>query len=216
VAYQANCDGSYDIWVADLVTGAATAVMSTADVDEREPDWSPDSSRLVYRATPRDVGRNEDGDLFSIHIDGSGSASLGARGRSPTWSPDGSRVALMSERDGSWEIYVIDVGSRDALRVTSCDANCRWPSWSPDGDAVIYHTTTGVGSVTADAIWVTSLSGGSATQLIAGQHAGRPSWSAEGLVVFNSDSGIEVVTAEGVNRRTLIAGDVNWAPVWSR
>ena len=216
LAYQANCEGSYDIWVADLATGAATRVTQTTDVDEREPDWSPDGSRFVYRATPKDVGRNEDGDLFAINRDGSGSVSLSVRGRSPTWSPDGSRVVLMSERDGSWEIYVVELSSRDTRKVTSCDANCRWPSWSPDGSSVIYHATTGAGSVTADAIWVTPLSGGSATLLVAGQHAGRPSWSGEGVIVFNSESGIEVVTAQGLSRRTLIPDDANWAPVWSR
>ena len=28
--------------------------------------------------------------------------------RSPAWSPDGSRIAFASDRDGDWDIYVMD------------------------------------------------------------------------------------------------------------
>lgn len=216
IAYQANCEGSYDIWVVDLATGNTYRLTRTADLDEREPDWSPDGSQLVLRVTPKDMGRNEDGELQTIRRDGSDATLLGLAGRSPAWSPDGDRLVFMSERDGSWDIYVVDLETRQTRNVSNCSVNCRWPAWSPGGDAVAYHTTTGATSTTAEAIWVTPMDGGAPVQLVTGSHAGRPSWSAEGLVVFNSDIGIEVVTPDGKNRRTLISGDVHWAPAWSR
>ena len=216
LAYQSNCEGSYDIWVVGAPGNAPQRLTRTADVDEREPDWSPDGTQIVYRSSPLDVARNEDGELRLISRDGSAGAGLGIQGRSPVWSPDGSRLVFMSQRDGSWQIYAYEFGSRQTHKITACTANCRWPAWSPDGTAVIYHATTGPGSVTADAIWSTPLSGGGGIQVVSGMHAGRPSWSSEGSIVFNSDNGIEVVTAQGQGRRTLIGGDANWAPVWSR
>ncbi len=38
---------------------------------------------------------------------------------------------------------------------------------------------------------MTPMEGGAPVQLVTGSHAGRPSWSAEGLVVFNSDIGMK-------------------------
>ncbi len=216
IAYQANCEGSYDIWVVDLATGNTSQLTRTADLDEREPDWSPDGSRLVLRVTPKDVGRNEDGELETIGRDGSDATLLGFSGRSPAWSPDGDHLVFMSERGGNWDIYVANLETRQTRNVSNCSVNCRWPVWSPGGDAVAYHTTTGATSTTAEAIWVTPLDGGAPVQVVTGSHAGRPSWSAEALIVFNSDIGIEVVTPDGKNRRTVISGDVHWAPAWSR
>jgi Tol biopolymer transport system component len=55
----------------------------------------------------------------------------------PAWSPDGTRIAFASNRDGDWDIYVMDAdggnvrrltgtrGHRDALRG---DYD---PAWSP-------------------------------------------------------------------------------------
>ncbi len=164
--------------------------------------------------TPKDVGRNEDGELQTIGRDGS-DATLGLRaitGPVARWRSTCVHVG----GDGSWDIYVVDLEARQTRNVSNCSVNCRWPAWSPGGDAVAYHTTTGATSTTAEAIWVTPMEGGAPVQLVTGSHAGRPSWSAEGLVVFNSDIGIEVVTPDGKNRRTLISGDVHWAPAWSR
>jgi TolB protein len=151
-----------------------------------------------------------------MDADGSGGYGLGTWGRSPAWSPDGNRLVFMSERDGSWEIYVYNFNNGTSYQLSDCSANCRWPAWSPDGSAVVYHSTTGAGSVTADTIWITNLSDKTTMQLVSGYHAGRPTWSSEGYVAFNSDRGIEVINASGGQRRTLISDEIHWAPIWSK
>jgi hypothetical protein len=59
------------------------------------------------------------------------------------------------------------------------------------------------------------VAGGRATRLVSGENAGRPTWSASGWIVFNSNRGIEAVREDGSTRRTVIDGDQNWAPVWA-
>ncbi len=212
IAFQSDCDGSYDIWTAGVDGGDAVRLTSGA-VDEREPDWSPDGTQIVFRANPKGKDRNSDGDLQIMAADGSDIYSLGVSGRAPVWSPDGGRIAFMSERDGSWEVYVYNLGSGATDRLTTCDdAECRFPDWSPDGGGVIYHNTTGPGSVDAEAIWVLPLEGGGGRKLVGGQSSGRAAWCATGIIVFNSDRGLEVVQADGSGRRTLVSGDQNWAP----
>ena len=216
VLYQADCDGSYDIWMVSNDGRTPQRLTRTSGTDEREPAMSPDGSRIAYRTQPAGTGRNKDGELHVMDADGSDGYGLGTWGRSPAWSPDGNRLVFMSERDGSWEIYIYNFNNETTTKLSDCSANCRWPTWSPDGNAVVYHSTTGAGSVTADTIWITNLSNKATTQLVSGYHAGRPTWSSEGYVAFNSDRGIEVVNASGGQRRTLIADEINWAPIWSK
>jgi len=215
IVYEADCQGSYDIWVVSSSGGHPKQLTLTSGQDEREPDWSHDGSRIAYRINVVGSDRNADGVLWVMNADGSDANGLGIWGRSPVWSPDGRRLAFMSEQSGGWEIYVYDFQAGTANRVTDCSANCRWPAWSPDGRYVIYHSTTGPGSTDADTIWYVSASGGSPTRVVSGYHAGRPSWSSHGTIAFNSDRGIEVTREDGSQRRTLISDDVNWAPEWS-
>jgi len=215
VVYQSDCGGSYDLWKVDVGGGNPTQITRTSQQDEREPDTSPDGKSLVYRVNTKDSERNADGELRVMTVADGSTYSLGEQGRAPVWSPDGRQIAFMSERSGRWQIYVVDVRARTVRQVTTCSVNCRWPAWSADGAAIAYHTTTGATTTTADTIWYVSVSGDQATQLVGGAGAGRPSWSASGWIVFNSDRGIEIVRANGADRRTLINSDQNWAPEWS-
>ena len=45
-------------------------------------------------------------------------ASYNAHDWQPAWSPDGSRTVLQSNRDGSWEIYVMSADGPNRERVT--------------------------------------------------------------------------------------------------
>jgi TolB protein len=55
----------------------------------------------------------------------------------------GGRVAFMSNREGNWDIYVVDSGSSELLRLTSDPANEGLPVWSPDGRALAYVSDRG-------------------------------------------------------------------------
>ncbi|MCD6505845.1 PD40 domain-containing protein [Candidatus Poribacteria bacterium] len=52
---------------------------------------------------------------------------------SPRWSPDGRRIAFLSERDGSEELYIMDVKTRRVSRITHNSMGNAYPAWSPDG-----------------------------------------------------------------------------------
>ena len=57
---------------------------------------------------------------------------------SPSWSPDGSRLAFVSDRDGDFEIYVMDVDGQNQTRLTDSDGFNTSPSWSPDGSRLAF------------------------------------------------------------------------------
>jgi Tol biopolymer transport system component len=56
----------------------------------------------------------------------------------PSISPDGLRVAFSSNRQGNWNIYVIDADGGQARPLTEDSAHELHPSWSPDGTRLVY------------------------------------------------------------------------------
>ncbi len=48
-------------------------------------------------------------------------------------SPDGTQIAFASDRDGNWEIYVMNTDGSNVRRLTDHPANDYAPTWSPDG-----------------------------------------------------------------------------------
>jgi TolB protein len=58
----------------------------------------------------------------------------------PTLSPDGEQLAFASNRDGQWDIYMLDLGSGEIDRLTTSLAYDSAPSFSPDGLWLAYES----------------------------------------------------------------------------
>lgn len=50
----------------------------------------------------------------------------------------GGRIAFASERDGTLDIYVLDVGTDSMTRLTNDPAGEHGAAWSPDGEAIAF------------------------------------------------------------------------------
>ncbi len=62
----------------------------------------------------------------------------------PFWSPEGSQISFVSNRSGSWQIWVINADGTDVRRITRDDQLTHsWPSWHPDGKKIVFYTGTG-------------------------------------------------------------------------
>jgi serine/threonine-protein kinase len=61
----------------------------------------------------------------------------------PALSPDGQTIAFMSNRDGNWEIYVVNVDGANLQRLTNNPANDGLPTWSPDGRVIAFASNRG-------------------------------------------------------------------------
>lgn len=58
--------------------------------------------------------------------------------RHPAWDPDGRFIAFESDRNGTWDIFVLELETgRVAPLVESPESN-RYPAWSPDGSRLLF------------------------------------------------------------------------------
>ena len=58
----------------------------------------------------------------------------------PAISPDGQTVAFASNRNGYWDIYLLDLASGGLTRLTDTLAYEASPAWSPDNKWLVYET----------------------------------------------------------------------------
>lgn len=59
----------------------------------------------------------------------------------PAWSQDGSKIAFVSDRDGNYEIYVMDVNGSNQERLTFNNYHDGTPAWSPDGNTIAFTSS---------------------------------------------------------------------------
>jgi len=90
------------------------------------------------------------------------------------WSPDGSKISFASDRDGNFEIDVMNADGSRQTRLTSNSGVDLLPSWSVDGSKIAFTSNRDGNSE----IYVMNADGSNQTRLT--NHSGsdeNPSWS---------------------------------------
>src|SRR2546430_1679599 len=125
------------IWISD--PDGQNAVPLTDDPGtEDQPAWSPDGRQIVYAAFPKEGGSF---DLWLMYADGSGRRRLTTTPANeifPAWHPSGETIAYVTDVNGNFDIYSIDVrDGRTAPLVVSPEHEAR-PAWSRDGTKLAF------------------------------------------------------------------------------
>jgi TolB protein len=143
VAYASNVSGNMEIWIAQA-DGSDARRITSSEAADTAPAWSPNGRELAFTSnrggTPQIWLTDADG-LNVRRLTGVGSYSDAA-----TWSPsrEHSEIAYTSRLEaGTFEIAVIDLGTRQVRQLTTGRGSCESPSWSPNGRHLVYSCNRG-------------------------------------------------------------------------
>ena len=181
--------------------------------------WSPDGRKIAFQ---------ENGDIFSVSIDGSDRLNLTrdpALDSEPAWSPDGLRILFISSRDTFRSMFTMNTDGSDVRALPNAgpglsDAS---PDWAPNGNKIVFAAENedfGPVLYTADA-------DGTNRQLfdntmVMGYFASRykPKWSPDGSTIlfhigYGNDAEIFTKNADGGGFKMLTNTiGRNFQPSW--
>jgi Tol biopolymer transport system component len=238
IVFQSIRSGNNDIWLMDreylktLAPDRLTRI--TRDLaSDGEPDLSPNGREVVFTSVR--AGSN---DIFVTDIEGleawnlTGDAKIAGTSMSANdgwarWSPDGRQIAFHSNRDGNFEIYVMDADGSNPTRVTVYPGVDQYPDWSPDGHRIVFRRDVD--------IWVIDLrdlsdDGDAAAHRLtdAPPLNQMPAWSPNGqrIAFMSTRAGycaVFLMNADGTDQRNLTPKDAagsdaefcSRAPAWS-
>ena len=102
---------------------------------------------------------------------------------SPDYSPDGKKVVFAALQNGTGDIFVVDLASREITNLTKDNFADSAPTWSPDGQSVIYLARISGN----EKLFRLDIPSGRKTQLTFGTHDdGAAQWLDENTIVFAS------------------------------
>jgi Tol biopolymer transport system component len=96
------------------------------------PNWSPDGLGMAFHRSPD----GSDSRIYVAEADGTDERALpteeGAYDSEPAFSPGGGKVVFASDRDGDYDLYIMDAdGSEEPQRLTNYPGDERSPDWQP-------------------------------------------------------------------------------------
>jgi len=136
IAFAAQELDSKDIYLYETATGTVRRVTDDPYSDGY-PAWSPDGEYIYYTSE-----RESFDNIFRVRPDGSDMEQLtfgDYDNIAPDVSPDGSKLLFTSNRyDGIYNLFAMDLATREVGRYTDVVGSVMDASWSPDGDRIAF------------------------------------------------------------------------------
>lgn len=212
----------------DTVAKAEIVITATAPSIYNSPSPHLEADQVSKIAFVRFWDKNfKQSSIFLVDSSGGGEKQLTSsnfNSRDPSWSPDGRWVAFSSNKDGDYEIYLMDINFNDLngdnwIQLTFNSTSDRGPSWSPDGKWIAYYSPH---DEKQSEIHIISVNDGSVRQITFNNVFDRyPSWSpdSQNLIYQSLDSSkwsIVITDLNGTLLKKIVSQnqDIWWAR-WS-
>jgi len=138
------------------------------------PAWNPKTDQTIAFVSDRSGVPK----LYLMNADGTNAQNLDLPDKGylidPSWAPNGQLLAFSWRRpSGNYDIYIMEVASREIIEITRDAGRNERPSWAPDGRHLVFESTR---SGTRQ-IWTMLADGSQARQLTTAGHNESPNWS---------------------------------------
>jgi TolB protein len=176
VAFSSSMhQGSSNIFLADA-SGAGSRRLTTGHTDV-SPVFNPKTNGQIAFVS----GRTGLPQIYIMDADGSNVQRITEQGYavSPSWSPNGLLLAFAWDRNygpgivGGWDIYIMEIASRQIVQLTHDSGRNDFPSWSPDGRHIVFQSNRGG----TEQIWSVLADGTHLQQLTRQGRNTQPNWS---------------------------------------
>jgi TolB protein len=142
IFYASTAGGLAQIYAASI-DGQGFRRISHRDAVESEPKVNPKNPALLLFA-----GGPGHEQIYQMHADGVGAVERVTNGEgeasNPAWNQDGQHFAFSwtsGIAKGDFNIFVMDIGSRQFVQLTHSEGKNENPSWAPDGRHLVFAST---------------------------------------------------------------------------
>ncbi|HTZ97504.1 MAG TPA: Tol-Pal system beta propeller repeat protein TolB [Terriglobales bacterium] len=176
LAFSSSRSGDPDIYVVDQ-SGTNLKRLTNYKMPDVSPVWNPKTGAQIAWVS----GRTDLPQIYIMGSDGTNVQRMTDQGYavSPAWSPNGQFLAISWIRHygpgapGAWDIYLMDIASKQFVQLTHDGGKNDFPSWSPDGRHVVFQSSRS-GS---EQIWTMLADGTNQKQLTVSGSNTQPNWS---------------------------------------
>jgi TolB protein len=220
VIYAAFRDANiYEIYEMNLTTGDVKQLTNRIG-NINAPEISPDGTTIVFkRAKPN----SEESQIYLMGRNGADPNNIPKiLGWDPTWSPDGKYILFASDRDGTIQLYTMNLNGKELHKISNLPAIRGRSDWSLDGQFIVTYS----GESWNREVYIMNADGSNAHVLSpAGGNSQGPSFSPDSQwVTFtayfdhpNDDHGCEIyiIRIDGTDLRRLTSNDYcDYQPRW--
>jgi serine/threonine protein kinase/Tol biopolymer transport system component len=211
VAYASDSgrDSGLDLYIKQ-VAGGQPIQLTSDGADNRQPNFSPDGSKIAFRSSREGVSG-----IYEIPAFGGQTRLVARGGVRPRFSPDGSKVAYwvgsevqVQTSPGSATVWVAPAGGGQPQRVGANLTAARDPIWSADGKRLLLvgYTSAKLYDVSSLDWWLASPDGSDTVKTGAYDtliRAGLPADSLPSPSCWSTDTNMVLFSAPAGDARNL-------------
>lgn len=212
-----NRTGKKELYACDA-DGAGLRQLTRDNSISLAPRWSPDGRQVVYIS----YYRTQFPDIFLVTLANGERRCLAdfpGLNSSAAFAPNGNEVALILSKDGSPDLFIMNINGDRLTRLTytkrAAEAS---PSWSPDGKQIVFVSD----SSGTPQLYIIGREGGEPRRIaVGGAQNVDPDWGSNGYIVYSSLMGgqfqlyvFNPATGEArpISRAGASYEDPSWAP----